>query len=165
LRRDENGEIEACGEPPSWLCRAAVRTSPWRDRRAERGPLTKSPAPPSAAGLDALKCRKSEIKDIFPLRARTNRGRRRFGGPSAPSERKMCTPGQRPSAASCRRNAAGHGDPVPRGCVAIIGLDCHAVVANVIVTALRPKYWSWNFVEKGPCSVGIAQRPAPAGGH
>src|SRR5579862_9856109 len=43
-------------------------------------------------------------------------------------------------------------DPVPPGCIATIGLDCHAVVANVIVMVLWPKYWSRNFVEKGPCS-------------
>jgi hypothetical protein len=65
LRRDENGKIEASGSVYLAAPLSANPNWPGAGPGAEHGSFTKSPDPPRRRTLDALKCRKSEIKDIF----------------------------------------------------------------------------------------------------
>src|SRR5208282_1083873 len=128
--------------PRAWLLACPFGREP----RDECKAFTESPR--LSAALDALKCQKSEIMDIFL----------EIGGCGRPQATAVVAR----AAGVVRWTTSPYCSMVPLGAIidrlpaaAESGLDSHRIVANLVVTALWPKYWTGSIrvAARGSCGA------------
>jgi hypothetical protein len=129
LKRYDKGKI---GGSATWQAAKVKQSSATAKGASASGRASPAMGP---RGLDALKCCKSEIVDIFLFsRYRDLEGCQAI--PPVLGRRGWTMALFQPKAGASGTLRSSEAPATAGG-----GLDCHSIVAKLVVTALWPKYW------------------------